>query len=153
MTSFWIRMKPRLRYCKNLPDVSHSRIGEMKNVPFIFTQKTKGTSDHPNTLLLKDRVPLVSKLYIWDLFCISQKVMSTLLQPRGPWPARLLCPGSFPGKDITVGCHFLLQGIFLTQGSNPCLPCGQLDSLPLSYQGSPDSPIRGQCGPIAYITK
>ena len=24
-----------------------------------------------------------------------------------------------PGKNTGVGCHFLLQGIFLTQGSNP----------------------------------
>ena len=27
---------------------------------------------------------------------------------------RLLCPWDFPGKDPGVGCHFLLQGIFLT---------------------------------------
>ena len=27
----------------------------------------------------------------------------------------------FPGKSTGVGCHFLLQGIFLTQGSNPGL--------------------------------
>ena len=33
-------------------------------------------------------------------------------------PARLLCPLSFLGKSTGVGCHFLLQGIFLTQGSN-----------------------------------
>ena len=26
-----------------------------------------------------------------------------------------------PGKNIRVGCHFLLQGIFPTQGSNPGL--------------------------------
>ena len=26
-----------------------------------------------------------------------------------------------PGNSIGVGCHFLHQGIFLTQGSNPCL--------------------------------
>ena len=25
----------------------------------------------------------------------------------------------FLGKNTGVGCHFLLQGIFLTQGSNP----------------------------------
>ena len=29
----------------------------------------------------------------------------------------------FPRQDTGVGCHFLLQGIFLTQGSNPCLLC------------------------------
>ena len=27
----------------------------------------------------------------------------------------------FLGKNTGVGCHFLPQGIFLTQGSNPCL--------------------------------
>ena len=31
----------------------------------------------------------------------------------------LLCPGDSPGKNSGVGCHFLLQGIFLTQRSNP----------------------------------
>ena len=39
-----------------------------------------------------------------------------------------------------MGCHFLLQGIFLTQGSNSCLLCllhWQMDSLPLHHLGSP----------------
>ena len=52
----------------------------------------------------------------------------------------------FPGKNTGVGCHFLFQGIFLTQGSSPCLLHWQGGSLPLSHQGSPkvemDSPIR-----------
>ena len=39
----------------------------------------------------------------------------------GLWPARFLCPWDSPGKNIGVGFHALLQGIFLTQGSNPCL--------------------------------
>ena len=30
--------------------------------------------------------------------------------------------GDSPGKNTGVGCQFLLQGIFLTQGSNPGLP-------------------------------
>ena len=33
----------------------------------------------------------------------------------------VLCPWDSPGKNTGVGCHFLLQGIFLTQGSNPGL--------------------------------
>ena len=33
-------------------------------------------------------------------------------------PTRLLCPWDSPGKNPAVGCHFLLQGIFPTQGSN-----------------------------------
>ena len=36
-------------------------------------------------------------------------------------PTRLLPPWDSPGKYTGVGCHFLLQGIFLTQGSNPGL--------------------------------
>ena len=35
-----------------------------------------------------------------------------------PW---LLCPWDSPGKNTGVGCHALLQGIFLTQGLNLCL--------------------------------
>ena len=36
-----------------------------------------------------------------------------------------------------VGCHFLLQGIFLTQGSTWHLLHWQTDSLPLNHQGNP----------------
>ena len=33
--------------------------------------------------------------------------------------------GDSPGKNTGVGCHALLQGIFLTEGSNPgLLHCG-----------------------------
>ena len=50
------------------------------------------------------------------------------------------CPWNFPGKNTGVGCHFLLQGIFLTQGSNPHLLCllhWQVDSLLLMPAGKP----------------
>ena len=46
----------------------------------------------------------------------------------------------FPGKNTGVGCHFLLQRIFLTQGSNPCLLCllhWQVDSLASHRLGIP----------------
>ena len=33
--------------------------------------------------------------------------------------------GDSPGKNTGVGCHFLLQGIFQNQGSNPCLLHGR----------------------------
>ena len=33
-------------------------------------------------------------------------------------PAKLLCPWAFSGKNTGVGCHFLLQVILPTQGSN-----------------------------------
>ena len=50
-----------------------------------------------------------------------------------------MCLGS-PRKNTGVGCHFLLQGIFSAQGSNPCLLCllhQQVDSLPLASPVKP----------------
>ena len=38
-------------------------------------------------------------------------------------PTRLLCPWNSPCKNTGVGCHFLFQGIFPIQGSNPHLQC------------------------------
>ena len=57
-----------------------------------------------------------------------------------PWTVactKLLHPWDFQGKTTGVGCHFLLQGIFPTQGSNPGLShCRQTLYL-LSHQRSP----------------
>ena len=53
--------------------------------------------------------------------------------------------GDSPSKNTGMGCHVLLQGIFLTQGSNPCLLCllhWQTDSLPLVPPGKPGINIR-----------
>ena len=44
---------------------------------------------------------------------------------------------SIPGKNTAVGCHFLLQGIFLTLRSNPRLLHWQADSLPSEPPGKP----------------
>ena len=70
--------------------------------------------------------------------CVCEcAVMSDSLQPLGLQSSRLLCPWDFPGKSAGVGCHFLLQGIFPTQGSKPHRLLWQADSLPLSHLGSP----------------
>ena len=42
----------------------------------------------------------------------------TLCDPMDYTPTRLLCPCDAPGKNTGVGCHALLQGIFLMQGLN-----------------------------------
>ena len=44
--------------------------------------------------------------------------MSDSLRLLGLQPIRFLCPWDFPGKNMGVGFHSLLQGIFLTQGWN-----------------------------------
>ena len=56
-----------------------------------------------------------------------------------PWIVALQAPlsmGFSPGKNIGVGCHSLLQGIFLTQGFNLCLLHFRADSLPSGPPGN-----------------
>ena len=45
-------------------------------------------------------------------------------------------PWDFLGKNTGVGCHFLLQGIFLTQELNPCFLYWQADSFALISHAS-----------------
>ena len=68
---------------------------------------------------------------------VSHSVMPDSLRPHGLQPTSLLCPWDFPGKNTGMGCHFLLQGIFPTQGSNPgLLYCRQI-LLPSELQEKP----------------
>ena len=78
---------------------------------FILTpQRCEEQPDVPLSLLLLSRFSHVRLLWPYEL-----------------QPARLLCPWDSPGKSTIVGCHFLLQGIFPTQGSNPgLLHCRQI---------------------------
>ena len=71
---------------------------------------------------------------VWSL---SHVLLFTSLRTR-----RFLCPWDFSGKNTGVGCHFLLQGIFLTQGFEPASPAApelQVDSLLLSHQMSDEN--------------
>ena len=69
--------------------------------------------------------------------CSVAKLCPPLLWRHGLQTARLLCPWDFSGKNTRVGCHFILQGIFPTQGLNSCLLHWQAGSLALSQQGDP----------------
>ena len=62
------------------------------------------------------RTPQVG--FCWVRRC---SVASNSLPQIGLQPVRLLCPWDFSGKNTGVGCQFLLQAIFLIQGSNPGL--------------------------------
>ena len=46
--------------------------------------------------------------------------------------------GIFPGKGTGVGCHFLLQGIYPTQGYEPRSPSLCVDALPSELLGKPE---------------
>ena len=71
----------------------------------------------------------LTKTSSWDAFSLLSlifhlqmplcSVVSDSLWPNELLSARLLCLWDFPGKNTGLGCHFLLQGIFSTQGLNP----------------------------------
>ena len=67
----------------------------------------------------------------------SRSVVSNSLQPNGLYPTTFLRPWDFPGKNIGVGYHFLLQEIFPTQGLNPGLPHCRQPLYHLNHQGNP----------------
>ena len=87
----------------------------------------------------------------WSVRC---SVMSDSFQPCGLKPTWLLCPWDSPGKNTGRkggGSHYLLQGIFPTQGSNRSSHCRYIAKLLQScstlcdpIDGSPpQSPIPG----------
>ena len=70
----------------------------------------------------------------WVLSCFSGVGLFATLRTVA---IRLFCPWDSPGKNAAVGFHALLQGIFLTQGSNAHLLHGQASSLQLAPPGKP----------------
>ena len=78
-----------------------------------------------------------------DILCVCVQSLGRVQLYETPWMVAHQTPlslGFTPGENTRVGCHFLLQGIFQTQGSNPCFPHllhWQVDSLPLSHWGGP----------------
>ena len=71
---------------------------------------------------------------------LSHSVMSNSLQHCELEPTRLLCPWDYPGKNTGVGCHDPPPGDLPDPGikpTSPAAPALQVDSLPLSHQGSP----------------
>ena len=98
---------------------------------------------------------------------LSRSVVSESMRPYGRQPTRLLCPWDSLGRNTGAGCHFLLQGVFLTQGLNQhllhllhwqagSLPPGRevsQDNLPISIS-LPENPIlpykAAPTGPRSY---
>jgi len=83
--------------------------------------------------------------WLSDLVVNSSGIIKeTYMLPKLPQSCPILCDPmdcSLPGSSVTgVGFYALLQGIFPTQGLNPCLLCHlhwQVGSLPLAPPGKP----------------
>ena len=84
------------------------------------------------------------KKTIKSLYLSSKKNCAVLRHVQlsaTPWTIACLSSPSVHGIFQNMGCHFLLQRIFPTQGWNPRLLHWQVDSLPLSHQGNPQKEL------------
>ena len=64
----------------------------------------------------------------YEILCLVSQSGPTLCDPMDCSLPGSSVPEDSPGKNTGMGCHFLLQGFFLTQGSNPHLMYWQADS-------------------------
>ena len=64
---------------------------------------------------------------------VNGSACSCTCNPMDCGPPGSSVPGTSPNNNTGVGCHFLLQGIFPTQGWNLRLLHWQVNSVPLSY--------------------
>ena len=111
----------------------------------ITTKKASGGDGIPVKLfqILKDDAMKVLHSIcqqIWKTQQWPSEVAQSCLTLCDPMDCSLPCfsvHGIFPGKNTGVGCHFLLQWIFLTQGSNPGLLHCRQTLYPLSQSVSP----------------
>ena len=74
---------------------------------------------------------------VYKVTCaVCCELCPTLCDPMDCSPPGSSVHGDSPGKNTAVGCHVLLQGIFLTQGLNPGFPHCRWILYRLSHQGS-----------------
>ena len=66
--------------------------------------------------------PCYMKLTLPQLKVLVAQSCPTLCDPMDCSPPWFLCPWNSPGKNTGVDCHFLLLGIFQTQGIEPRSP-------------------------------
>ena len=116
-----------------IPYISPTLSRQCNEFRFVFASTPTGKVQHTSDTA---RIPL--HLFMGHL---QPQVTTHVISVPGvllfftiPW---FLPPCYFPGNSPGVGCHFLLQGIFPTWGSNPGLQHCRQTLHPLSHQGSP----------------
>ena len=84
--------------------------------------------------------------------CLITQSCPNFCDPMAHW---LLCPQIFPGMNTGIGSHFLLQGIFLTQGSiklqSLAVPALASGFFPLNCMGRPGNFLKQLPSPNCYI--
>ena len=112
-----------------------------------------GNHSHPEMIWGARNIPQAALLKLMILYTGDGCLRESLEVPKGsqanPW--------DYPDKNTGAGCHFLLQGIFLTQGLNPCLlhlprwqPGSFTTGSPGGQLGDMVKPYDGECGSYAH---
>ena len=81
---------------------------------------------------------------------LSFSVMSNYLQPRGLYPATLLCPWGFSRQEYWNGLHCPPPGDLPNPGIKPRSPALQVDSLPSE---PPEKPKNTRGGSLTFFQK
>ena len=80
----------------------------------------------PKTALVSiyRQISIMMGLIAQGIMCMHVQLLSHVQLFVNPQAVAHQVPLSmgFPSKNTRVGCHFLLQGIFMIQGLNPCSP-------------------------------
>ena len=145
-----------------LPQLSHTCVTEATILTSVFSNEMElpGGRHRVLNVLHMTSCRIHEFMMNSEQMCVQTRLLScpsqvdvAIIQSLSPVqlffdPMDYSLPGSSvhgisPGKNTGVCCHFLLQGIFPTQGSNSGLLSWQVDSLLLSHQGSPIFTIPG----------
>ena len=94
-------------------------------------------------ILQLHRAPSLNAI-LFPMLSVSTQLRPTLCDPMDC----LLSPWNFPGKNTGADCHFPLQGIFPTKGSNT-VSCVSCTGRPILYHCTT---WESQCG-LYLITK
>ena len=111
-----LRLRPKYPFLWVLVPAMHSQVRSTFHTLAHSSSQPLSGVDHITTLIVQlEKLRLSERTCV----CVCARVVSCAnsLPSHRLWPTRLLCQWDFPGKNTGVGCHALLQEIFLTQGS------------------------------------
>ena len=95
-------------------------------LPFVYHRTLLTEKRGTSIILIVRMMPVLSH----SVSVVSEPLWSNRLQPPG-----FSVHGNTPGKNTAMGCHTVLQGIFLTHGWNRDLLHYRRFLYQLSYQG------------------
>ena len=125
----YLRRKPALAQCLHPFGMGPLKMATLSSAEYMsYKIEISSQPSEPWEIALLSQATefwhgLLQRADIWYKNCCCCLVSKSWQFPETPCmqPPRLLSSWDFPGKNIGVSCHFLLQGIFPTQGLDMCL--------------------------------